>query len=411
MALTFARRMDSLKASDIREILKVTQRPEMISFAGGLPAPEFFPVEEMKVVAVRILTEGGCQALQYSTTEGHLPLRRQIADRMNARMATSVSPEDILITSGSQQGLDLMGKILLDDGDVVLCESPTYLGAINALQAYRPNFVEIPTDVDGMVISELEKQLARNRRVKLIYVIPDFQNPSGRTWSLARREHFMEVVRRWQVPVIEDNPYGDLRFEGASLPPLKRLDEEGLVVFLGTFSKIFCPGMRIGWLAAHRAIFEKVVMVKQGADLHTSTVSQMQIATYMEMYDLDANIARIREAYRKRRDAMVAAMEREFPAEVAFTRPQGGLFLWVELPSHLNARTLLQRSLERNVAFVPGGSFFPTGGKEHFFRLNYSNMPEDRIREGIARLGAVLREALAEASADGTELHPLAAAR
>lgn len=399
MALTFARRMDSLKASDIREILKVTQRPEMISFAGGLPAPEFFPVEEMKVVAVRILTEGGCQALQYSTTEGHLPLRRQIADRMNAKMATSVSPEDILITSGSQQGLDLMGKILLDDGDVVLCESPTYLGAINALQAYRPMFVEIPTDENGMVISELEKQLARNPRVKLIYAIPDFQNPSGRTWSLARREHFMEVVRRWQVPVIEDNPYGDLRFEGESLPPLKRLDEDGLVVFLGTFSKIFCPGMRIGWLAAERSIFEKVVMVKQGADLHTSTVSQMQIATYMDMYDLDANIARIRQAYRRRRDAMVAAMEREFPAEVVFTRPQGGLFLWVELPRHLNARTLLQRSLERNVAFVPGGSFFPNGGKEHFFRLNYSNMPEDRIREGIARLGAVLREALAETAA------------
>jgi len=398
MAIQFARRMDTLKASDIREILKVTQRPEMISFAGGLPAPEFFPVEEMKHVATRTLSEGGRQALQYSTTEGHPPLRRWIAERMNTRMGAAVTPERILITSGSQQGLDLIGKILLDEGDVVLCESPTYLGAVNAFQAYRPVFMEVPTDDHGMVIEELEKRLAENRRVKLIYVIPDFQNPSGRTWSLERREQFMELVRRWQIPVIEDNPYGDLRFEGEALPALKALDRDGLVVMLGTFSKIFCPGMRVAWLAAESPIFEKVVLVKQGSDLHTSTLGQMQLATYLEMYNLEDNIAQIRNAYRQRRDVMVAAMEQEFPPEVTFTRPQGGMFLWVELPAHINTRTVLQRCLERNVAFVPGGSFFPNGGKENFFRLNYSTMPEDRIREGIARIGAVLREALAESA-------------
>ncbi len=395
----FARRMDGLRASEIREILKVTVRPEVISLAGGLPAAELFPVEELKAAARRVLDECGPAAMQYSTTEGHLPLRTWIAQRMNARAGTAVAPQDVLVTTGSQQAIDLTGKLFLDEGDTVLCESPTYLGAINAFRAYEPRFVEVPTDDQGMVPAELERRLDGADRVKLVYVIPDFQNPSGRVWSLERRRRFMEIVRGRGVVVVEDAPYAEVRFEGTPLPTLKSLDTEGCVVFLGTFSKIFCPGFRVGWLSATPSLMEKYVLAKQGADLHTSTLAQMEIATYLSMFDLDANLRRIREVYRARRDAMVRALERELPAGARFTRPQGGLFLWVELPPSVNARELLERCLAQGVAFVPGGSFFPNGGHENTLRLNYSNMPEDRIAEGVRRLGAALREMLTAPSA------------
>ena len=392
MAVALASRMEHLRASEIREILKITQRPGMISFAGGLPAPEFFPVDEMKAVSERVLTEHGCKAMQYSTTEGDPRLRQWIARRMRERHGAEVEADGIMITSGSQQGLDLTGKILLDEGDVVLCESPTYLGAIQALKAYGPRFVEVPTDDDGLDVEELDRLLTRTERVKMVYVIPDFQNPSGRTWSLERRQRFMEVVSRHGVPVAEDCPYRDVRFEGEHLPTLKSLDRDGLVIFLGTFSKIFCPGLRLGWLAAAPRLFEKFVMVKQGADLHTSTLSQLLLADYVHTYDIDENIARIRECYRARRGVMLDAMDRELPAGIRYTRPSGGLFLWVELPEELNARELLDACLAREVAFVPGGAFFPNGGHENTFRLNYSNMPEDRIVEGIRRLAGAVRE-------------------
>ena len=399
MESRFARRMDGLRASEIRELLKVTERPEVISLAGGLPAAELFPVEELKAVALRVLEEHGWSAMQYSTTEGHLPLRAWIARRMTERLGATTNVDDVLITSGSQQAIDLTGKLFLDEGDVVLCESPTYLGALNAFRAYQPRFMEVPTDDEGMIVSELERRLADVRRVKLVYVVPDFQNPTGRTWSLERRRRFMEVVRRHGVTVVEDCPYGEVRFEGMPIPPLKSMDAAGQVVFLGTFSKIFCPGFRIGWAAASHPLVEKYVLAKQGSDLHTSTISQMEIATYLSMFDIDANLRRIREVYRARRDAMIRALEQELPASARFTRPQGGLFLWVELPPNVNARELLERCLERGVAFVPGGSFFPDGGHENTVRLNYSNMPEERIAEGMRRLGAAVREMLAQSSA------------
>ena len=293
---------------------------------------------------------------------------------------------------GKQQGLDLSGKLFLDEGDAVLCESPTYIGAISALRCFRPRFVEVPTDDDGMIPNALEELLAREERARLVYVIPDFQNPTGRTWSLERRHAFMEVVRRHQIPVVEDCPYCEVRFEGIPLPPIKALDTEGLVVFLGTFSKIFCPGMRIGWLAAATSLLEKYVLVKQGADLQTATLAQMQVAAYVEDHGIDSNVERARAIYRPRRDTMIRALEREMPPGVRFTRPAGGLFLWVELPERLNARLVLEACLERDVAFVPGGSFFPNGGHENTIRLNFSNMPEARIDEGVRRMGAVLRE-------------------
>ena len=391
MSVAYATRMDSLRASEIREILKITQRAEVISFAGGLPAPELFPVEMLKEISVQVLSETGRLALQYSTTEGYEPLRRKIAERIGRKFQTKVSAQQVLITCGSQQALDFSGKLFLDAGDVVLCESPTYLAAISAFRAYQPNFVEVPTDDDGMITRSLENILATTERVKLIYVIPDFQNPTGRTWSLQRRRELVELATRYGIPVIEDNPYGELRFEGEILPSLKSMDTAGLVIGTGTFSKTFCPGMRIGWLVAEPEIIEKYVLIKQGADLCTSLRSQMEVDMFMERYDFEGNLQKLTDLYRKRRNAMVESLEAMMPAGVTFTRPQGGLFLWVELPEQLGAVELLQECLKREVAFVPGDAFFPNGGIKNTLRLNYSNMSEERIREGIRRLAEAIK--------------------
>ena len=391
MRMKFANRIDSLRASDIREILKITQRAEVISFAGGLPAPELFPVEEIKEISRLLMEESGRVALQYSTTEGYEPPRQKIAARIGRKFQTQASAEEVMITSGSQQALDFTGKLFLDAGDVVLCESPTYLAAISAFRAYQPEFIAVPTDDDGMIIEELERILTTTDNVKLVYVIPDFQNPTGRTWSRERRRRFIETVSRYGVAVLEDNPYGELRFEGEILPSIKSMDREGLVIGTGTFSKTFCPGMRIGWLVAAPPVIEKYVLIKQGADLCTSLRNQMEIDLFMELFDFEGNLVRLTELYRQRRNSMVAALEAMMPEGVSFTRPQGGLFLWVTLPERIKAIELLKRCLEQNVAFVPGDSFFPNGGVENTLRLNYSNMPEDRIREGVARLAAAIR--------------------
>ena len=392
MSVTFAKRIELLKKSEIREILKITQRPEVISFAGGLPAPELFPVEEMKYIAVKVLEESGSQALQYSTTEGFEPLRKQIAARMNTRYQTAVQPANVLITSGSQQALDFSGKLFLNPGDVVLCESPTYLAAISAFSAYEPRFMEVPTDDNGIIIEELEKLLQSVDNIKFVYIIPDFQNPTGRTWSLERRKQFIQVISKYEVPVIEDNPYGELRYEGEPLPAIKAFDTKGLVMFVSTFSKTFCPGLRIGWIAADTRFIEKFVLLKQGADLHTSSISQREISMYMEVYNFEEHIQSITKVYKQRRDAMISAMQEYFDREIRFNRPQGGLFTWVEMPEQVNAVELLKRCLQHNVAFVPGDSFFPNRQVANTFRLNYSNMPEERIQEGIRRLARVIRE-------------------
>jgi len=407
MDYRFARRMAEVRASEIRELLKLTQNPRVISFAGGLPAPEFFPVEEMKAIAVEVLERHGREALQYSTTEGHPPLRQAIADRLNGTADTHLSGQEVIITTGSQQGLDLCAKLFLDEGDAVLCESPTYIGAISAFRVFRPRWVEVPTDDEGMIADALEERLAHTGRVKLVYVVPDFQNPSGRTWSLERRRGLLAAAARHGVPVVEDSPYRELRFEGESVPSLKALDPDGLVISLGTFSKIFCPGLRLGWLAAARPVLEKCVILKQGADLHTATLAQMEAAAYMGRIDLDAAIGRIRGAYRSRRDAMVAALAEHMPPGCRFTRPSGGLFLWGELPPRVNARDLLEKCLARDVAFVPGGAFFPNGGHGNTLRLNFSNMPEERIAEGVRRLAMAIREIMdGEGAAAEREAQP-----
>jgi len=390
MSVKFAKRMEYIKGSAIRELLKLTEQPEIISFAGGLPAPELFPIEEMKQVSLRVLDTDGKAALQYSPTEGYMPLRRMISERMK-KIGVEVPPEQILITSGSQQGLDFSGKVFLDEGDTVICESPSYLGALNAFKAYLPRFVEVEMDQDGMRMDALEKALQENPNAKFIYTIPDFQNPTGITMSLERRKKLVELAVKYNVPVVEDNPYGELRFEGEKLPAIKHFDTTGIVIFLGTFSKIFSPGLRVGWVAASPEIVRKYVLVKQGADLQSNSMSQREAAAFVQMFDLDGHINKIIDVYRKRRDLMIETMEKEFPKEFKFTYPNGGLFTWVEMPEGIDAAEVLKKALEEKVAFVPGGSFYPNGGNENHCRLNYSCMPEDKIVEGIKRLGKVFR--------------------
>ena len=391
MTIKFADRMNGIKSSIIRELLKLTEDASIISFAGGLPAPELFPTEELQAVCVKVLQEEGRAALQYSATEGYKPLREKIAKRMT-RQGMKVAADDVLITSGSQQGLEFSGRIFLNEGDIVICESPSYLGALNAFNVYRPKFIEITMDEDGMIIDDLEKALEENHeKTKFIYVIPEFQNPTGRTMSLERRKRLIELANKYDIPIVEDNPYGELRFEGEVIPSLKSMDTKGLVIHLGTFSKIFCPGYRLGWVVANPEILSKYITVKQGADLQSSTISQREVNRYMEMYSLDEHVEKIKALYRKRKNLMVQTMKEEFPKAVTFTNPQGGLFTWIDLPEGVDAAEVFKLAIAQKVAFVPGEPFYPNGGHANHARLNFSSMPEDKIVEGIKRLGKVLK--------------------
>lgn len=392
--MKFAKRMERMQASEIRELLKLTAQPDIISFAGGLPAPELFPVEEIAKVSHDLVLKEGRQLLQYATTEGRPTLRAKIAKRMADKYNTKVAPDDILITTGSQQCLDFVGKLFLDPDDVVLCESPSYLGALNAFNAYQPKFVEVPTDNGGLIPEELDKILETTPNCKFIYVIPDFQNPTGRTWSMERRQKFMEVVNKHNLPVVEDNPYGELRYEGEILPSLKSLDTKGLVMFLGTFSKIFCPGLRLGWVAAEHSLLTEFVKIKQSADLHTSNFDQGVADAYMDAYDLDEHVKEIVALYKHRRDLILKSMEEYFPAGTEWTHPEGGLFLWLTFPEGVSARKVLSKCIEMKVAGVIGDAFYPNQKTDRSMRINYSNMPDDRIVEGIKRMAKAIEECM-----------------
>lgn len=391
----FSNRMQKAKASEIREILKLTTQPEIISFAGGLPAPELFPVEAMIKASAKVLEENGRAAMQYGPTDGHKPLREHIAKDMQSR-GVDAKPEDILVLSGSQQGLDFSGKVFLDKGDAVFVESPSYLGALNAMRMYECEFVAVDTDRGGMVLSDLEAKIEKARKEghtpKLVYVIPDFQNPSGKTWTRERRQGLYDIAVKQNLVIIEDNPYGALRFEGEVIPPIKAFDKDGRVVFLGTFSKTFTPGLRLGWACASPDLLSKYNISKQAADLQASTISQMQLAQFLDDNDFEAHVKHLREVYKGRRDLMVESMKKYFPESAKYIVPEGGLFMWVEVPENVDTKDLLAKAIEEKVAFVPGASFYPDGNKHNCMRLNYSNMPDDRIVEGIKRLGKLLKE-------------------
>ncbi len=389
----FSRRMGVVHRSFVREILKVTEEPSIISFAGGLPNPRFFPAAELAKAAEKTLADGGAPALQYATTEGFPPLRQYIAERY-ARRGVRVSAGDILVTNGSQQGLDLVAKAFLDEGDAVVVERPTYLAAIQAFGLFEPRFRALELCEDG-VPAELIARTLREDNPKIFYAIPNFQNPSGITWSAERRREAAVVMAKSDTVLVEDDPYGELRFAGEAVPPLGVTEDGRLAswaVLLGTFSKTVAPGMRLGWLCAAPEIMERLVIAKQAADLHSNGFAQRVLHRYLLDNDVERHIARIREAYGRQRDLMVRLAESLFPPGVGFTRPEGGMFLWVTLPEGLSSTDLFERAIREKVAFVPGQAFFTDGCGANTLRLNFSNADEPMIEEGMKRLARVLAE-------------------
>lgn len=397
----FAQRTQRVKSSAIRELLTLTQNPEVISFAGGLPAPEVFPVQRFREACEKVLKDKGPEALQYSATEGFLPLREIIAAK-TARYGILAKPENVLITSGSQQALDLIGKLLINRGDRLLVEAPTYLGALQAFTVYGADYVSVAVDQDGLRTDLLEEALRSGP--KFMYVLPNFQNPGGVTLSEDRRHELVLLADKYGIPIIEDDPYGQLRYEGEHLPPLVAVDRENLrrdngytvgnVIYLSTFSKTLAPGLRLAWIVAPADVIAKLVQLKQGADLHTATFNQMVAYEVAKDGYLDEHVKLIRQVYRERRNAMLQALQESFPREVSWTRPQGGLFLWVTLPVGMDCHELFNVAIRENVAFVPGDCFYVSDDLEarRHFRLNFSYSRPDAIREGIRRLAIAVRQ-------------------
>lgn len=392
----FAKRMSRTTKSFIREILKVTQNPAVISFAGGLPNPNYFPIEPLRAAADRVFAEHGRQALQYAPTLGHAPLRTFIAQRYADRCGMTVDPDEILITNGSQQGLDLVAKVLIDPGDHVLMESPSYLGGIQAFTMYEPDFVTVPLRDDGVDTAVLA-QKAAHPHSKLFYALPNFQNPSGITYSLKTRQAVSQILADQETFLVEDDPYRDLRFLGEDLPPIASFGRERTFM-LGSFSKIVAPGFRMGWICAPPPLMDQIITAKQGSDLHSNYVSQMIISQFLQDNDLDAHIDTIRAAYGRQRETMIGMIEECFPENVTFTLPEGGMFLWVTLPPMLSAMTLFEEAAKRNVVFVPGAPFHLDGTGSNTLRLSFSNTAPEQIEVGMARLAQGLKQMMVKAA-------------
>jgi len=386
--------MASTHKSFIREILKVTSDPDVISFAGGLPNPKFFPVRDLSDAAAKVLAEDGENALQYSTTEGYLPLREYISERCALKKGLQVEPDEILITNGSQQGLDLIAKVFLNAGDRVVIERPGYLGAIQAFSIFEPMFIPVPLQEDGIDTRLLEEALDMNE-VKLFHTVVNFQNPSGITCSKGKRLELADMFKDRDTILVEDDPYGELRFGAEDLPSIGSYLREN-VIMLGSFSKIVAPGLRLGWICAPEDVMERIIVAKQASDLHSNYLSQRIVHQYLSDNDIDEHIAVIREAYRNQRDAMLSSIGEHFPEEVNFTRPDGGMFLWVSLPEGVSSLRLFDLAGGENVAFVPGSAFYVDDGGVNTLRLNFSNSDADEIEEGIKRLAKVIKKLLAE---------------
>ncbi|MGA8533266.1 MAG: PLP-dependent aminotransferase family protein [Candidatus Tumulicola sp.] len=388
-AAKFAERTAHLRASTIREMLKVTQQPDIISFGGGLPAPELFPTSGIAEAARRVMELRGAAALQYSVTEGLSEMRCWVAERLTRRTTRIFEAEEVTIVNGSQQGLDLVGKIFLDPGDHVVLENPSYLGAIQAFDAYQARYLTVDTDENGMIPKSLERVLDRaDPFPKLVYLVPNFQNPTGRTLSRERREPIVRICERYDVPIVEDDPYGELRFEGADIPSLVSYESAAPILYSGTGSKIMAPGMRVAWLVIRdHEIREKIVLAKQGADLHSGTFAQYVFHEYVsDGAAFDAHVATIARTYRRRRDVMAEALRRIASEGLQFVPPSGGMFLWVTVPG-IDTTALLRVSAEQKVVFVPGVSFYPGRDVHEGMRLNFSNASEEMIDVGIERLG------------------------
>jgi 2-aminoadipate transaminase len=390
-----AKRTERMKSSVIRELLKLTMQPDIISFAGGLPAPELFPVREVWEACRVILENEGHIALQYGPTEGYLPLKEYLAESMG-KYGIKVEVENILITSGSQQALDLIGKLFIDPQACVVTGRPTYVGALQAWNAYEARYCSLPLDDDGMCVEELLPLIARGERPRFVYVLPNFHNPAGTTLPLERRQRLVQICREHDLVIVEDDPYGQLRFEGEDITPIFRLAPER-TIYLSTFSKTLAPGLRLAWVVAPKPLIARLVQAKQGADLHTGTFVQMVANDIAQRGILRRHIKRLRDVYRRRRDVMLDALAEHMPAEVTWTRPHGGLFLWARTPEGIDTAEMLPKASARKVAYVPGFAFYPDEkGGENAMRLNFSNATEEKINEGIFRLGIVIKEEMAQ---------------
>lgn len=389
----YAQRMGTMRRSAVRDLFGAASRPDIISLSGGMPEVSRVPAHAVADAAhYAVVHEGAC-ALQYGSSEGRLGLRDTIVGLM-AESGVRLRADDLIVTAGAQQALDLLAKVFLDPGDTVITEGPTYLGALQAFSAYQPDVRCIPMDDSGMRVDLLEEELQRVgvRGAKFIYTIPNFQNPGGVTLSADRRRRVLELSREYDIPVIEDDPYGRLRFEGGHIKPLRALDDE--VIYLGTFSKVFAPGLRLGWVAAPRPVLVKILLAKQAADLCGSAFAQVTAERYFIGTRWRRVLQGLTRTYAERRDAMLAALEEHFPAEARWTRPEGGFFVWVELPKFLDTDAMLAEAVEHGVTFVPGDAFFPDGRGRNCMRLAFCYAEPDRIKEGVRRLAEVLEDRL-----------------
>ncbi|MFH1379451.1 MAG: PLP-dependent aminotransferase family protein [bacterium] len=386
----FSYRAQSATGSIIREILKLLSLKGLISFAGGLPAPELFPIDELRRITDYVLKNKGEESLQYSITEG-LPHLRKALSRRFAKKGMHIPYEQILITSGAQQALDLIGKVFINPGDKVVAGSPTYLGAVQAFNAYQAAYITIPLDDHGMRVDLLEQRLKKERtKPKLMYLVPDFQNPTGRTIPLNRRKRILLLAHKYSIPVVEDDPYSELRFAGKHIPSIKSLDTKGLVIYVGTFSKIISPGLRLGWACADQEIMKKLIIAKQAGDLHCGTLVQNIADRFIRLGFLDKHIQLIRDVYKRRRDVMVQCLHKFFPSQSHWVDSEGGLFIWVVLPKRYNTSRMLKKAVAANVAYVPGMPFYPYHGGENTLRLNFSNATPAQIKRGMKRLGNII---------------------
>ena len=393
-----SKRARALRASDVRELLKLLQAPDMISFAGGLPNPETFPADIIRDITNDILKDGGGAALQYGITEGYLPLREAVADRM-CRRGTDVSTDEVGIVSGSQQVIDLMGKVLIDPGDAIVISAPTYLTALTGFAVYDARFETVPIDDDNMRMDLFEEKLAElshgGTHPKLVYALPNFQNPAGVTMPEKSRRRLVDLACEHDLIILEDDPYGELRYKGGDIRSIKSFDDEGRVVYMSTFSKILSPGLRVGWMTAHPELLRKLIIAKQSSDVCTNVLGQVIAQEYMARGHIDSQIGKIREIYGRKMDIMLEGMDRFMPDEVQWVPPEGGMFLWAALPDGLSSGKLLERALEKKVAFVSGRAFYPDPADGmSTLRLNFTYPSDEMITEGVKRLGAVFMEAL-----------------
>ena len=392
MTTRFAQRMDLVKPSAIRELLALGAAPDVISFGGGYPDAALFPYEELVTIATAALVENGATNLQYSVSNGPHELRALVAGRMTGQ-GTPTDADEVLILHGGQQGLDLIAKLYLDKGDVVITENPTFLGGLLAFNPYEPQYAVVPVDADGMDMDVLEAQLLAHPGAKFIYTIPDFHNPMGVTMSLPRRKRLIELANRFDVMIIEDTPYREIRFEEESLPTLRSLDTEGRVFYLGSFSKILAPGLRLGWAVASKPLVDKLTLLKLAADTQCSTLNMAIVTLFMRDYDLDGHIAGLRTAYRRKRDVMLETIRATFPAGVHATTPQGGLFTWVTFERGFDTAAFMRDVVlpQARVAYVPGATFFPLNEEHNHARVNFSAQPESQLVKGITAWGELLR--------------------